>query len=180
MSTVRAKVYKFCVWAKLAPGSSMTTIYTSCTFWQAGSGAALGATPVRNQVSGPPGSFSPNVLFIDSQWRQLCHRDVQPPFNLNGVFALNLNFGVATIYIDDVSVESELLDVSYMEPDNLAARLESHRKGDFTVRYTNAAGQALPAGTLAGATVQMQRHDFMFGTAYDQSQVSGRGGGEER
>ncbi len=49
-----------------------------------------------------------------------------------------------------------------------AARIEQHRKGDFTLRVVNAAGQP-----VAGATVraELKRHAFPFGTALQMARI---------
>lgn len=48
-----------------------------------------------------------------------------------------------------------------------------HSQGDFTLFFVDPEGQPLPAGALSAASVSLQRHDFLFGTAYDPYLVGG-------
>ena len=49
-----------------------------------------------------------------------------------------------------------------------AARIEQYRKGTYTVRVVNQAGQAVPGATVR---VRQRRHAFEFGTAFVSSRV---------
>jgi ethanolamine utilization microcompartment shell protein EutS len=56
---------------------------------------------------------------------------------------------------------------------NVNARIEAHRKGDFTVSFLDAeSGALLPPGSVTSFSAALARHDFAFGTAYDPRQAA--------
>lgn len=71
----------------------------------------------------------------------------QPPSIIDAKLQFHLNV-LGTYHIDDFSLVSEPLAQGYMQPANVSARIEQHRKGNFRLRFVDGQGRALGANML--------------------------------
>lgn len=102
----------------------------------------------------------------------LCSARAQLRVDTPVIFTLSLNW-IGVYYLDDFSWEYDSLDMAYMSDSSVGSRVAAHRKGNFTLHFLDASNATLPAGALAGANVTMKRHDWAFGTMYEQLSVGG-------
>lgn len=95
---------------------------------------------------------------------------MQVPEKMDARLTLQLNVR-GEFHLDDFTWQYTPLNTQYAAPARVAARIEQHRKGDFTMRFVDGSGAPLPAGALRAAAVSMKRHDWSFGTVYEPSLV---------
>lgn len=99
---------------------------------------------------GPPSPLPPspkNTRALPCSLSRVPLPIVQPPFNFIMNFQMNLNV-IGSFHLDDFTIVSEELDSAWMTPANVNARLETYRKGAFTIQFMDSTGKALPAGAL--------------------------------
>ena len=153
-----------------------------------------GLVALNVYVEGPGPSFSKSVstaVSAGDEWREFFL-----PFEFNGDYPSGQTFlflgfgqtgkpmtmeigGIELIHYGDRRTLAEMprTRVTYpgSEPDApwraaAAARIEAHRKGDFTVRVTDPAGRPVEGVRVR---VEMLRHEFKFGSVFAAARIMG-------
>ncbi|PNH06784.1 putative endo-1,4-beta-xylanase C [Tetrabaena socialis] len=152
-------------------------VYAAC-FW------LRSATPV------PKGGVSLAVNLIEAQvyswlaggstavstrWSRAYFANFKPSRNATAYVTLDVGSYSGTFLVDDFRLTSTPSRAeeyaAYVNSTNVAARIEAHRKGNFQLRFLNAAGVALAGARLASLRLRLVRHDFPFGTAMNAAVV---------
>lgn len=159
-----SRLYTFCVWARAAPSMpAATSIVSYIKVHDPQNGFAY--------VTGTPSDVGPNSLRITRAWQQLCLREISVSRQLTGSITMELT-ALGEFHFDDASMQSTSLDAAWQSGINTNARIETIRKGNFNVRFLDAAtGQALRPGTVKEFNATLRRHDFLFGTTFEPSAV---------